>query len=452
VSAPQFVPGPGAVGRRAVSAGRATRPALAASLLALRQARRPVLGPGLLAVLGLVLLAVPLRAESLWGLEGIGRPVTPYDHAARGAGSTGLAVDDPFGMSFANPAAIAHARMVQAHFGLVAQDRWIQTDTRGPDRRMDVRITMGRLVLPGPGPLRWSFGYHDLTDGSYQVRLRANAGREDEYVRTWKGTGGVGELSAGVAAGLPGGRLAAGLQVGFANGTLLEVVEDKFVSGSFLERRDILRTRVLDGRVLALGAQVAPFSGLSLGAAWRSSSSVDLRSLATSADGAGWEDRASFELPSELGLGAAVRRGRVRMAADWNRAAWGQGTFQTTAGQTSASLGSFRDTDRLGLGVTLFPPVTEAKGSVARRAVWRAGVSWGQLPVRQRPVTVGATGAGVSEWALTAGCGLPVKVDRGWLDLFVEAGRTGNLNEAGLRETFLRVGFGVTFGRLDKPF
>lgn len=388
-------------------------------------------------------------------MEGIGRPVTPYDHAARGAGSTAIAVDDPFGMSFVNPAAIAHARLAQAHFGMMGQDRWIQTAASGPDRRMDVRVTMGRVVLPGPGPLRWSIGYHDLTDGSYQVRLRANPGREDEYVRTWQGSGGVGELSAGVAARLPGGRFAAGLQVGFANGTLLEVVEDKFPSGFYLERRDLLRTRVLDGRVVGLGAQVVPLSGLSLGVAWRSFSSVDLRALATSADGAGWEDRASFELPSELGLGAAVRRGRMRMAADWNRAAWGQGEFHTAAGQASASLGSFRDTERLGVGVTFFPALTEAKGTLARRAVWRAGVSWGQLPFRLLPAKGHSTGAGITEWALTAGCGLPVKVDRGWLDLFLEAGRTGSLgspDKPHLRETFLRLGVGVTFGRFEKAF
>jgi hypothetical protein len=410
-------------------------------------------------LLGTVVLAVlvpAVRAESLWGMEGIGRPVTPYDHAARGAGSTGIALDDPFGMSFVNPAAIAHARMAQAHFGMVGQDRWIVAAHGASNRRLDTRVTMGRLVLPGPGPLRWSFGYHDLTDGTYRVALHANPGREDEYTRTWKGDGGLGEFSAGVAAGLPGGKAAAGLQFGLANGTLREVVEDKFLLGQYLERRDILRTRVLDGRVLALGAQYAPRSGVSLGAAWRSSSSVDLRAISTTSGGVGWEERASLELPSELGLGLGVRLDRVRVAADWNRAAWGEAKFHTSVGESSRTLGSFRNTDRLGVGVTLFPAATEAKGSLLRRAAWRAGFLWGQLPVRQRPATPGGTpavnGATVSEWALTAGCGLPVKVDRGWIDLFLEAGRTGNLTDVHLRETFLRLGVGVTFGRFEKAF
>jgi hypothetical protein len=102
--------------------------------------------------------------------------------------------------------------------------------------------------------------------------------------------------------------------------------------------------------------------------------------------------------------------------------------------------------------VTLLPAATEAKGSLRQRAVWRAGFSWGQLPVRQRSAGSAATGADVSEWAVTAGCGLPVKVDRGWLDLFLEAGRTGNLDEVRLRESFVRLGAGVTFGRFEKTF
>jgi hypothetical protein len=413
---------------------------------------RSALAGLLLGTVALALQAPAVRAESLWGMEGIGRPVTPYDHAARGAGSTGIALDDPFGMSFVNPAAIAHARMAQAHFGMVGQDRWIVAAHGASNRRLDTRVTMGRLILPGPGQLRWSLGYHDLTDGTYQVALRANPGREDSFTRTWRGDGGVGEFSAGVAAGLPGGKATAGLQFGLANGTLREVVEDKFASGQYLERRDILRTRVLDGRVLALGTQYAPRSGVSLGAAWRSSSSVGLRTIGTTSGGVGWEERASFELPSELGLGLGVRRDRVRVAADWNRAGWGEAKFRTSAGETSRTLGSFRNTDRLGVGLTLFPAVTEAKGTLLRRTVWRAGFSWGQLPVRQRSVTPGGTGATVSEWALTAGCGLPVKVDRGWVDLFLEAGRTGNLEDVQLRETFLRVGVGVTFGRFEKAF
>lgn len=417
----------------------------------LRVGRRALAG----ILLGALIVALPApaaRAESLWGMEGLGRPVSPYDHAARGAGSTGMALDDPFGMSFVNPAAIAHARMVQAHFGMVGQDRWIRASQGESSRRLDARVTMARLVLPGPGPLRWSFGYRDLTDGTYQVAVRANREQEADYTRTWKGTGGVGELSAGVAAGLAGGRVAAGLQFGLANGTLREVVEDDFVSDNYLDRRDILRTRVLDGRAFGLGVQAAPWSGVLVGAAWRTSSSVDLRALATPLIGAGWEDRASFELPSELGLGLGLRRDRVRLAADWNRAGWGDAGFHTPAADASAMRGSFRNTDRVGVGVTLFPAMTEAKGTLLRRTVWRAGFSWGQLPVRQRPAISGEAGAAVSEWAITTGCGLPVKVDRGWLDLFLEAGRTGNLEEVRLRETFFRLGVGVTFGRFEKAF
>jgi hypothetical protein len=401
-------------------------------------------------VAGLILVigVSAARGESLWGMEGIGRPVNPYDHAARGAGSTAIAGNDPFGMSFVNPAGIAHASVTQAHFGMVAQDRWTATSD-GSSRRMDVRVTMGRLVLAGPGPVRWSLGYHDLTDGTYKVQYLANPGREDRYVRTLSGTGGVGELTTGLAARFAGGKATAGLEIGWANGTLQEIVVDDFLSGQYLERRDILRTRVLDGEVYGLGAQVFPLPGLSFGATWRSHSSLDLRALESGVDGISWEERASFDLPAEFGVGVAGRRGRVRVSADYNRANWGSGEFQVVGGG-GASFGAFRNTNRVGVGVTVYPPATEARGSLLRRSLLRGGFSWTQLPVLQHPVSEGLSGAGVSEWAITTGCGLPVMVDRGYLDLFVEAGRTGNLDEVRLRETFVRLGAGVTFGGTRK--
>lgn len=420
-----------------------------------RRTRRAWTGV-LVATLALFLVAPAVRAESTWGVEGLGRPENPYDHAARGAGSTGIAVGDPFGMSFVNPAAIAHARSAQYHVGMAMQDRLIESADGGLDRRLNARLTMEHFVLPWPHPLCWSFGFRNLTDGTYDVKIRANRGREDEYTRTLVGTGGIGELSSGVAALFAGGRLAAGLRLGFINGKLLDVVEDTFSDTRFGGRNPtMLTTRVRNGRAVSLGAQATPLRGISLGAMWRSSSSVDL-SGPDSVVSAYWSPPASFELPSELGLGLAVRRDRVRVAADWNRAAWADAKFDTKGEETSPAPVLFRNTDRLGVGVTLFPAVTEAKGTLLRRSVWRAGFSWGQLPVRQRSITANGIraldGPTVSEWALTAGCGLPVKVDRGWIDLFLEAGRTGNLTDVRLRETFLRLGVGVTFGRFAKTF
>ncbi len=435
--------------RRRASARRASGRNRMVRGESVRRALGSVLGPAILAA---ALTASSAPAESLWGMEGIGLPVTPYDHAARGAGSTGIAAGDPFGMSFANPAAIAHARLVQAHFGLLVQDRWVRAAGGETDRRLNTRITMGRVVLPGPGPLRWSVGYHDLTDGSYQVALRANSGREDAYLRTWKGEGGLGELSTGVAASALRGRAAVGLSLGFANGTIREVVTDEFTSSLYTDRRDILRTRILNGRVLGLGAQVVPWRGLGLGGTWRSSAEVGLHAMSSSSEDVDWDERAEFDLPSEVGLGVTLGRSRIRVAADWNHAAWGGTKFRPTAGPGSLASPSFRDTDRLGVGVTLLPVTAEAKGTLRQRTVWRAGFSWGQLPVRQRAADAGAPGAEVSEWTVTAGCGLPVQVDRGWLDLFLEAGRTGNLEEVRLRETFIRLGAGVTFGRFEKSF
>ncbi len=430
-----------------------------------RRMRFPALLLAAAAVVSFLAPAPASASESIWNMEGLGRPLYGYDHAARGAGSTAIAGDDPFGMSFVNPASIAHAQMLQAHFGLVTQSRWIQAEgTDGSSRRFDARLTAGRAVLIGPGPFRWALGYTDLTDGAYQVSFPVNAGREDAYERTLEGRGGIGELSATVAAALPGKRAAAGLHLGLANGTLHDIVQDEFTDATYLDTDSRLRTRVEGGMILGVGAQASPVPQLALGGYWRFASEVDLEGIWEVAETAPWSETASFDLPASVGLGVALRPNpRLRLAADWNRTLWGSSDFTLrnlakggagaeAALQEGLGFGLLQDANRLGLGVTFFPPEVEGKVAVRRRLVWRAGFSWEELPVRQSASFARRSRETIHEWMVTAGCGVPIQVDRGFLDIVLEAGRTGSLDAAGARETFLRLGFGATFGRFEREF
>ncbi|MEZ4454921.1 MAG: hypothetical protein R2882_00010, partial [Gemmatimonadales bacterium] len=61
-------------------------------------------------------------------------------------------------------------------------------------------------------------------------------------------------------------------------------------------------------------------------------------------------------------------------------------------------------------------------------------------------------GEPINEWALTGGVGLPIQLDRGYIDLLTEFGRRGDDAKVGLRETFFRVGVGATFQELRRAF
>lgn len=434
--------------RRIGSARRRGAPSLLALLLAA-------------VICGVASVSSASASESLWNMEGLGRPLGGYDLAARGAGGTAIAIGDPYGMSFVNPASIARAELPQGQFGIINQDRWIQADGGGgTSRRFDTRLTGARVVIPGPGILRWGLGYRDLTDGSYRVRFRVNEGRADEYVRSLTGRGGVGELSAALAARLVKDRAAVGLHFGLANGTLRDLAEDAFTGGGYLNTSSSLRTRVENGLVLGAGLRVQLRPDLALGGCVRRAAQVDLKAIWRLSGGAQWQETASFELPASSGLGVAWSvRPRVRVAADWNHTAWASARFRLRTsgvlkriGAVGEGFGALREADRVGLGLTLLPAISEGKAPLLRRTVWRAGFTWEELPVTQRAELPGVSGITVSEWALTAGAGLPVQIDRGFLDLLLEIGRTGNLEEVGARETFVRVGAGVSFGRFADKF
>jgi hypothetical protein len=434
--------------------------------------RRSTLFRALLSLIGsglaVLLPAGFSQAQSLWNLEGLGAWQEGYDLAARGAGSTAIGVPDPFGMSPVNPAQTAWATLPGADFAVVTQNRWIsRKGVNGAHRAGDTRLPGARAVIPGPRFLRWALGYRDLTNGACLIELTQNRGREDEFKRTLTGRGGLGELSADLAAPLLDGRAALGLQLGLAQGTLRDVIEDRYVSSAFLGTSQTIRTRMENLRTWSLGLQAKPIAPLTMGAVYHGGSHIDLKSMWTPSTGVGFISRATMQYPSGFGLGGAyVVRHRTRVTLDWSRWEWSGADFRVDGSSAAGSSGSdsvppssagggflnLRDADRVGLGITRLPGETNPKDPLLKRSLYRIGFTWGRQPVRQWDPITRRPGASVSEWAVTGGVGLPVQVDRGFVNGLVEVGQTGNLGEVGLRETFVRLGLGVTFGKFPNRF
>lgn len=401
-----------------------------------------------------VLAALPglSRAESLWGMEWIGRWMEGYDAPARLAGGTAIGVVDPFQMSPVNPAGLAWASGPQASQSAEYGNGWVRAyDADGSHRRGALRLNGISAVLPGPGPLSWSAGYRDLTDGAYFVKMKGNGGWDDAaFTRTLRGSGGLGELSASAACRLAGNRASVGFRIGAAAGTLRDVTEDLYESSGYLSTRTTVRTRMENGVAWSAGFQALPVPGLALGAVYHGQIDLDMKSLFSSTTGQEWERRAAMKLPGGYGLGVSYTlAGRHRLALDWNERPWSETTFSVKAesGGSGASGFLLQDAGRIGAGYVLLPsPDTPANAPILERAVWRAGFSHGDLPVLQKD------GRAVSEWAAGIGLGLPVQIDRGYFDFGVEYGRTGDVDSAGLQETFLRFHFGITYGRFTGTF
>lgn len=390
-------------------------------------------------------------ARSLFNMEGLGRWVEGYDLAARGAGWTAIGVADPSGMSTVNPAGIGWVRNPQAEIGIISENLWVKTATGGgTDRLGSTRIPAIHVAIPGPGFLRWSFGFRDRTDGTYEIRERHNEGREDSFERIREGSGSLSELfaTAGVLAWKE--RASMALRVGVLSGTLRERNQDLYDAPGYLNTDNSLRTRMENAVPVSIGVQAKPSPRVTLGGFFDFASRIDLKSILLTSSGQTFDDRAEIDLPRAIGVGASWRvRRRLRVSADWSRRFWKNAdpVFHDTGDTAGGGFAHLEDVDRWGVGITrVADPEQSPRDPVSRRMLWRFGFTHGTLPVTQNDGTT------VPEWALTGGFGLPVQFDRGYIDALVEVGKRGNLGEVGLREIFFRLGLGVTFSRLRSTF
>lgn len=387
----------------------------------------------------------PARAGSLFAADGLGLPRRGYDLAARGAGGTGAGVVDSYAMSAVNPGALGWITRPQIHVGLTTENVWLRTAESGTSDRVGGTSISGlRAALPWPGRLRLAAGYHSVTDGRYSIESRLAAGRPDEHVRRYLGTGGIGGLYIEAAFPLAN-RLTLGARHAWIGGTLREERRDTFAGSEFTDTESVLRTRLESGREFVLGFQARPLDAVSFGAFLGRGTESDLKSLFLSSSGVRSEERLGFDLPPTYGGGVAYTfRSRWQVAFDYTTTLWSESATSQGPGAGSTAFDRLSDDRHLGFGLRRLASL-EPRARASERTVWRAGFRWDELglPERAEPIR---------EWAVSGGVGLPVQIDRGYLDVLLELGRRGDDAEVGLRETFLELGFGVTFQELARRF
>ncbi len=135
-----------------------------------------------------------------------------------------------------------------------------------------------------------------------------------------------------------------------------------------------------------------------------------------------------------------------RITRDFPNTSWANQAFYYI-GMCHYAKGNWnRAIEALSLVGTFVDPESPAVELVEAGRRFYVRIEDGDLPVLQRDGTT------VSEWVAGIGLGLPVQVDSGYLDIGVQYGRTGNLDDAGLRESFLRFHVGITYGRFARAF
>ena len=379
----------------------------------------------ILAAAAALVAAGPLRAqESVFNLPAFGVPGTGASVRARGLGGAGLGLEtDPF--SLEAPAPLARFRQAAFHLSVIGQRTDVEDEERS-DRVEDMAFPMGQLVVPAWNGTALALGYYQFVD--FDAAVESEIFFEgDTLPASLRSEGGISVL-APAAGWAMDDRTAVGLSLDLYLGSrlLIRELETQEVTPGAIGTIDSV-SRDFRAAGFTVSAE-RRFGDARVAALWRWRPTVDSR--ITAAPGGALVGRSTdFELPSELALGGSARLSRRVMAAALVR--WSNWeSVEDPAG------GEFGSSVEVGGGVEIEP---------GRRALWvfgpqtplRAGLRWRRLPLR-------IAGATVDEWTASVGYGRTFLAALGQLDVALEAGRRGGVDDVGIRETFLRLGIGLS--------
>lgn len=379
------------------------------------------------AALALPALAAALSGSPAFGQESVfnlplpGLPATGESVRSRGMGgvSAGLPGET---FSLDNPAWSADFERAGLYLSVLGQ-RTSAEDIDASGEFEDVLFPMGQAAVPAFGSVV-GIGYTQYLDFDAAIESRfvfegdsVDSGLDSE--------GGVGILSPSLSR-----RLDARTSVGVALDIYLgsrEMVRSVGVPDP-IGTTDTL-ARDFGGLGLALGV-TRDFGNARVGLAYRLRPDLDSEiTRAMDPDLIGSEDE--VPLPDELLLEASVRLAdRLRMGALARWSGW-EGTLDEDLEGGVVDVG-----DALDLGGGLeFAPETPWLMVVGPDAPVRVGYRWRRLPLR-------IDGEAVSEWSLGLG------YSRGFgrlsrLDLALEVGGRGDVEEHGVSESFVRLGVGL---------
>ncbi len=384
-------------------------------------------------------------AQSLFSREGIGEWFEGYDLRGEALGGTGIGTIDPYNFSAVNPAATAFGSKALGYVGLVGSLNWTE------DGQATIRQSAGRIAGLGAFvPLGSRFGarfsLRPRTDCSYVLTERIDTGSgADDNIHRSEGSRGV-LLYAADLSWRAGRALACGLKIGVQTGSLRDEGAHDFTDSGWVSTQDRRTLRFRPAWTFGAGVQWSPQERLGLGAVVSLDTSTTLEETYRSAGEAEWTHETDMDDGLARGDRAPVHRHpRLRLSADLLWRKW-EDVRLTGDLPPQSAIGFFRNTTRWGIGLERVPRLGHGRSALDRMA-FRVGFAWVPWYLR-----VGEDRNGVNEGRVTAGIGIPIRQDRGRVDLLMAYGRRGSLAETGIAEEYVRIGFACAFASMVREY
>jgi hypothetical protein len=399
----------------------------------------------IIAVVALVsLFPSQAQAGSVFAREGIGEWIDGYDVRDRALGSTGIGVADPYSFMNPNPAAGAFSTNTLVHAGLGRSVQWA-SDGEHTARFGSSAFAGFGVYLALPEGLGLRLLLRPATDGVYALEevVETGSGNQDN-IRREEGSRGL--IFYGADLLWRGGQtwaVAAG--AGLITGSLRDETTYTFADSGWGGSSEQRTMRFKPAAVFSGGVLLKPWRYFSLGGFVSSRASSNLTEDYCTSGGTDWERESSFGFPLAFGAGVSIHvMEQMRLSGDLIWRGWEDARVDG-ASLPQPGLGPFQNTLRWGVGLERTP--LRIKGSSAwQRLSLRLGFAWVPWYV------LDSTGDGVDEWRLSAGVGLPIRMDRGSIDLTTVWGHRGSGEKNGLDEDYFYFGAGFTFARVLREY
>jgi hypothetical protein len=292
-------------------------------------------------------------------------------------------------------------------------------------------------------PLLWrqlhvGLGFTPISQVDYLLAQSGVDALGRVQLQSLKGRGGLSRAGLTIASPTPAPTLRAGLELGLVFGSVLEEWKNFYPQSAPPYDSWVNTRHSLFGFQTRLGLHWQARPDLALGLVWTPPSTAD---LTVDRENKGNDQDAELpirrvDLPAEHSLGLAWRKGGVDWLLDLRLQDWSGVPMGSVAAERQG-----RVDHPIGLALGLDLPLSrEFAAPWYRRLTWRAGMRWQEWYARREQAD--GSWRDVETVTLSLGAGVPLKAHGSWLDLALEAGRSGDtvLDEDFVR---LRMGFGA---------
>lgn len=415
----------------------------------------------------LLLLSAPLApaasaqsddAGSVYSRFGLGTLQATPSAQLQGLGGSGTGLWSYNYPNLDNPASLGYQVVTRVAAGMQFQRLQVED---AQDNASTLRSgSLGAIQFAFPlltNRLGVGAGFTPYSRVGYRVQTRGQlivdpvAGDTADYLINYEGSGGLQKISVG-----GGYRINPTLSVGLTGDLIFGIIEEgrrtTFLDVGF-DETNLATTTQYRGVSATLGALFSPSNvlreddALSLGVSFSLPTTLDAeraRTLGESLDRDTLETgiRGDVELPYSLRAGLAYQTdSRWRGVLDVRYEPWSQFSSDLAlAGFTPGGTSTLQDRLRLSGGVEVVPAATDLLAPYLQRVAYRVGFYYEDLYASPD------NSLNLNTMALTLGFGLPTLFPGTHLDITLEAGTRGTVDDGFVRDRFIGLGAALNIG------